>query len=229
MLLNIDRVLQLLAEGKSVQKIAELSDVEESDVCKVIDEARKMLSSYDKAKTKKKFIIKKKGVDTSAQDESNAREDESGDDIFNGAELSAVPFESSLVMYTDGACSGNPGPTGIGIEINDNDGRTVGKVSLYTGPGTNNFAEYSAIIRALRIAIYYKTKNLKIRTDSELIVKQVKGEYRVSSDKIRPLFNEVVRLKKKVNSCRIEHVTRSLNDKADYLAKKAVSSFIEAK
>jgi ribonuclease HI len=132
-------------------------------------------------------------------------------------------------MYTDGASSGNPGPAGIGVVINDKEDRTVGKVSLYIGNKTNNFAEYSALIRALKIAIYFKTKDLKIRTDSELVVKQIKGEYKVSSPKIKPLYDEAMRLKRKIQSCRIEHVTRSLNDMADHLAKKAVDTFVNTK
>ncbi|MFW5770588.1 MAG: ribonuclease HI family protein, partial [Spirochaetota bacterium] len=99
-----------------------------------------------------------------------------------------------------------------------------GKVASYLGHATNNQAEYKAIIRALKIAIYFKTKVLKIRTDSELIVKQVKGEYKVSNKNIVQLYEEVQRLKKQINNCKIEHVTRNLNDKADYLAKKASQS-----
>jgi ribonuclease HI len=128
-------------------------------------------------------------------------------------------------MYVDGASRGNPGPAGIGIVINDRDGRQVGKVSDYIGRRTNNFAEYTALIRALQIAIYFKTKELKIRTDSELAVKQIRGEYKVSNENIKPLYAEVIRLKKMINSCRIEHVTRNLNEKADYLAGRATTSY----
>lgn len=221
MLLSIDRVLQLLAEKKSIEKIAELSGVTGDDVCNVIEEARGLLNSVDKGRAKKKIIIRKKDSGDDIMERADSAEDK---DIFEGAELSAVPLGSSLLMYTDGASSGNPGPAGIGIVINDKEGRTVGKVSAYIGRNTNNFAEYSAFIRALQIAIYFKTKELRIRTDSELIVKQVKGEYKVSSETIRPLYNRVMKLKKMINSCRIEHVSRSLNDKADFLAKKAVES-----
>ena len=232
MLLSIDRLLQLLAEGKSVQQIAELADVEAQDVCNVIDDARKLLMSCDKSKTKKKIIIKKRSIasdNSSTEDDIDTGKDEKKDEIFNGAELSAIPLGSSLMMYTDGASAGNPGPAGIGIVINDKEDRVVGRVSSYIGDGTNNFAEYSALIRALKIAIYFKTKDLKIRTDSELIVKQIKGEYKVNSDKIKPLYEEAIKLKKVINSCRIEHVPRTFNDKADYLAKKAITTFKDSK
>ncbi len=223
MLLSMDRVLQLLAEGKSAEKIAELAAVKVEDVYRVIENVREVLMEFDKSRSKRKIIIKKKDEG----DDGLSEEDIDIKEILQGAELSAVPLGSSLVMYVDGASSGNPGPAGIGIVISDRDGRQVGKVSSYIGRGTNNFAEYTALIRALRIAIYYKTKALKIRTDSELAVKQVKGEYKVSNKNIKPLYDEVVRLKKMINNCRIEHVTRNLNEKADYLAGKAISSHKE--
>lgn len=220
MLLSMDRVLQLLAEGKSAEKIAEMSAVKVEDVYRIIENARQLLMEFDKTRSKRKIIIKKKdeGGDRLSEEDIDIKE------IFQGAELSAVPMGSSLIMYVDGASSGNPGPAGIGIVIIDRDGRQVGKVSSYIGRGTNNFAEYTALIRALRIAIYFNTRALKIRTDSELAVKQVSGDYKVSNKNIKPLYDEVVRLKKMINSCRIEHVTRNLNEKADYLAGKAISS-----
>ncbi|HON77855.1 MAG TPA: ribonuclease HI family protein [Spirochaetota bacterium] len=211
MILSIERVLKLLSEGKSADKIAELGDVSIDDVYTMIDEARQMLMKTDKEKMRKKVIIKK------------PHSSEVKDDIFEGSEITTVPIESSLVMYTDGACSGNPGPAGIGIVIYDTDGRQVGKVSHFIGNGTNNYAEYTAIIRALKIAIYFKTRVLKIRTDSELIVKQLTGEYEIKNEKIKGLYSEVMKLKQKINNFKIEHVTRSLNDKADYLAKKSIS------
>ena len=227
MLLSIDRVLQLLAEGKTIQKIAELSEAEPDDITNIIEDARKLLLDQEKVKTKKKILLKRKGLpnfENAESNESNKNEETGTEEIFDGAELSAVPFGSYLLIYTDGASSGNPGPSGIGVVINDKEDRTVGKVSFYVGVNTNNFAEYSALIRALKIAIYYKTKELKVRTDSELVVKQIKGEYKVTSDKIRPLYETAMNLKKKINNFRIEHVPRIQNDKADYLARMAVQS-----
>lgn len=226
MLLSIDRILLLLSEGKSIEKIADLSNADVKDIYGIIEEARQLLLTHNKTKTKKKVILKKRinthQVDSEEDLFKTDKKTETA--IFDGAELSAVPYESSLLIYTDGASKGNPGPSGIGIVIFDKDDREVGKLSHYLGIGTNNYAEYSALIRALKIAIYFKTKDLKVRTDSELIVKQIKGEYRVSSDNIKPLYDEVISLKKKINSFRIEYVPRTLNDKADHLAKKAVST-----
>ncbi|MBN2160286.1 MAG: ribonuclease HI family protein [Spirochaetes bacterium] len=125
-------------------------------------------------------------------------------------------------MYVDGASSGNPGPAGIGIVIFDHENRQVGKISSYVGRRTNNFAEYTALIRALKIAIYFKTRLLKIRTDSELVVRQLNGDYKVKNDQIKKLYDQAAALIKKIDTCKIEHIPRSQNDKADYLAKKAV-------
>ena len=211
MILSIERVLKLLSEGKSTDKIAELGNVSIENVYTMIDEARLLLMKTDKEKMRKKVIIKK------------PHSSEEKDGIFEGSEISTVPLESSLLMYTDGASSGDPGPAGIGIVIYDTDGRQVGKVSHFIGTGTNNYAEYKAVIRALHIAIYFKTRVLKIRTDSELIVKQLTGEYQIKNDNIKKLYEEIMKLKQKINSFKIEHVTRSLNDKADYLAKKSIS------
>lgn len=229
MLMSIDRVLQLLSEGKNIEKIAELSDADVEDVCEVIKSARRLLAEHDRARAKKKIVIKKRHDE---KDSDNALDHLQGvdirrEDIIMGAELSAMPMGSSLIIFIDGASSGNPGPAGIGVVINDEEGRQVGKVSSYIGYETNNIAEYTALIRALKIAVYFKTKVLKIRTDSELVVKQVKGEYRVTNEKIKHKYDQVMKLKRMVNSCTIEHVTRNFNDKADYLAKKAVSDYRE--
>lgn len=225
MLLSIDRVLQLIAEGKSIKKIAELSNVSEDDVCSIVEKARKILLKYDKSRIIRKIKLDKirDGKDEEDSDK-NKTNSTLENEIFQGAELTAVPVDSTLTMYVDGAAMGNPGPSGIGIVINDSDGRQVGKVSHYLGHGTNNYAEYSALIRALQIAIFFKTRLLNVRSDSELVVRQVSGESRVSSKDIKPLYDKVVSLKKKIKQCKIEHVTLNMNDKADYLAKKSIAN-----
>jgi ribonuclease HI len=217
MLLSMDRVLQLLAEGKSLDKIAELADVDPGDVAAVVEDARQTLLKYEKPKAKKKVIIRK-------QDSPDTRVDPEIKSIMEGADLTAVPLEASLVIYTDGASRGNPGPAGVGIVILDEDDHQVGKVSRYLGKKTNNFAEYEAIVQALRIAGYFRAKKVRIRTDSELIVRQVLGEYQVKKEDLKPLYKKVMELMKAIPDCQIEHVSRNQNDKADYLAKKGSNS-----
>lgn len=218
MLLSIDRVLQLLAEGKSLEKIAELSAVDVSEIQSIIEEARKIILEYDKQRARSKIIVKKK---------SNIKEEKThtenlNDNIFEGFEaLSTIPTESVLTMYIDGASKGNPGPAGIGIVIYDGDDRLVGKVSAYIGKKTNNQAEYTALLRAIELALYFKTKTLKIRSDSELVVRQLTGEYQVTNANIKKLYEKVIELKKQIPNFKIEHVMRNFNEKADFLAKKA--------
>ncbi len=221
MLLSIDRVLKLLAEGKSLEKIAELAHCEVKDVTEIIEEAIKIIDRHEKPIARKKVIIKKSAEDHGDNPGDNPGESLSEGVLFDGAELSTIPLNSTLTMYIDGASSGNPGPAGIGIVIFDQDGRQVGKISSYIGKRTNNFAEYTALIRALKIAKYFKTNLLKIRTDSELVVKQLRGEYRVKNDQMKKLYDQAVALIKSIHTCKIEHIPREQNDKADYLAKKA--------
>lgn len=221
MLLSIDRVLTLIEDGKSLEKIAELAKCQVEDVVGVIEVARTLLNKYDKQVVRKKVILKK----TAEHGEGSEADESAGDEraaIFDGAELSTIPMGSYLTMYIDGASSGNPGPAGIGIVILDHDNRQVAKVSSYIGRRTNNFAEYSALIRALKIAIYFKTTSLKIRTDSELVVKQINGEYKVKQEQIKKLNDQAIRLIRSIEKFKIEHIPRAQNDKADYLAKKAV-------
>ncbi len=221
MLLSIDRVLKLIEEGKSLEKIAELANCQVEDVISVIEVARTLINKYDKQVVRKKIILKK----SAEQGESVESEETGGEEraaIFDGAELSTIPLGSSLTMYIDGASSGNPGPAGIGILIYDHDDRQVAKVSSYIGRRTNNFAEYSALIRALKIAIYFKTKSLRIRTDSELVARQINGDYKVKQDQIKKLHDQSIRLIRSIENFKIEHIPRAQNEKADYLAKKAV-------
>ncbi len=117
MLLSIDRVLQLIAEGKGIEKIADMAKCEPDDVVSIIEEARQILRKYDKPHSRKKVIIKRAGMANSEGDDEEMKE------IFEGAELAAVPLESQLTIYTDGASKGNPGPAGIGIVIFDKEDR----------------------------------------------------------------------------------------------------------
>jgi len=224
MLLSIDRVLQLLAEGKSIEKIAELANVDSNDVLAIIEEARKIVNQFDKQKSKSKIIIKKKNnINTQIPMEMK----ETDEELFDGFEvLSTIPTESVLTMYVDGESKGNPGPAGIGIVIYNNDDQFVGKVSSYIGKKTNNQAEYVALIRAMLIAIYFKTKFLKIRSDSELVVRQLLGEYQINNSQIKKLYDKVMELKKQMPNFKIEHVMRNFNERADYLAKKAADKKI---
>jgi ribonuclease HI len=210
MLLSVERVLKLLSEGKSAEKIAEMAEIAVEEVYKIIIEARDIVLSTDKERARKKVIIKRQ------------KSIEDKDDIFEGAELSAVPLESSLVIYTDGASSGNPGPAGIGLVIFDHDDRQVGK-SLTSSAAKQTISPNTRVIYARLKSPFIQNESVENTHRLRAVVKQITGEYKVKNDTIRGLFDEVMALKSKINNFKIEHVTRNLNDKADYLAKKSIS------
>ncbi len=122
-------------------------------------------------------------------------------------------------IFSDGASSGNPGPAGIGAVIRLGD--DVYKISESIGIATNNVAEYKALIAGLKKAIDLGAEDIVVAVDSELLVKQVNGQYRVKNKGLLPLFAEVVHLLKKFKCYNIYHVPREKNKEADELAKKA--------
>lgn len=126
-----------------------------------------------------------------------------------------------LIIYTDGACFGNPGPMGIGLVVYEGKKKLM-EISEYVGEGTNNIAEYLAVIRALEIAGKMKEREVHIRTDSQLVERQIKGEYKVKNPKLKPLKAKVDRLMIEMK-VKVEHITREKNEHADELAKRAVS------
>ena len=217
MLLSIDRLLQLVSEGKSLEKIAELADCEVSDVTSLINEARELLSKHEKALSKRKIIIKKKKENKSSTqnyDDSYIRE------ILNGAELSAIPVNTPIVLYIAGESESDPSHAGIGIVIFDQQNRQIGKVSDYVGMRTKLAAEYVALIRAIKLALYFQASEVKIRTDSELIIRQYSGKTKDINIDFRKFIDEINSLKTKIPNFKLEQITRSQNDKAEFLARK---------
>ena len=130
-----------------------------------------------------------------------------------------------LKIYTDGACWGNPGPAAIGAIIRDEQGKELARISDYIGQGTNNQAEYRAVIAALKAAIRFKPAGVTLHLDSELIVKQLAGSYRVKSPFLLPLYTEVAELLKRFADLSIVHVRRRENAAADALATAALKKF----
>jgi ribonuclease HI len=128
-----------------------------------------------------------------------------------------------LEIFTDGACSGNPGPAGIGVVIKQ-DGQTIKEVSRYIGLATNNIAEYTALIEGLKEALALKADEVFVKTDSELMHRQIIGMYKVKHDGIKPLFDEVVLLSKEFKKVEVAHVPREQNSEADKLSRKGLKS-----
>ncbi len=219
MLLSIDRVLQLIAEGKNIEKIAELADCDAADVAVLIEEARELLSKHEKTFSKRKVIIKKKSSENS--DNSSSSEQVYIKEILNGAELAAIPVNTPLTMNVGAVSNGNPGHAGIGIIIFDQEDRQVGKVSDYIGKRTGPSAEHISFIRALKLALYFQVSELRIRTDSEAIVRQLVSEFKTKDSDTLKFIKEASSIIVKIQKFKVEHIVKSSNDKAVFLAKKA--------
>lgn len=132
-----------------------------------------------------------------------------------------------LKIFTDGAARGNPGPAGAGFLIIDLGNDTVLHEGYkYLGEATNNQAEYSALKIALEKATELGGTELELRLDSELVVKQIRGEYKVKNEGLRPFFVEIKRLLGGFVSFGIEHVRREDNSQADRLANRAIDEAI---
>lgn len=127
-----------------------------------------------------------------------------------------------LVAYTDGGARGNPGPAGYGVYIQDESGRSVAKLSEYLGHRTNNFAEYQALIAALEYAIEHGYQALKVVSDSELLVRQIEGIYKVKNATLQDLHARARQLIRRLDWFSIEHVLRGKNEDADRLANAAM-------
>jgi ribonuclease HI len=129
-----------------------------------------------------------------------------------------------VIINTDGASRGNPGRSAIGVVITDVHGKTLGTVSKCIGITTNNQAEYKALIAGLEAALELNATEALIRIDSELIVKQIKKQYRVKKPELIPLYQRVVELLASFQAFTIEHVVRNFNKEADRLANLALDS-----
>lgn len=133
-------------------------------------------------------------------------------------------MSKKLIIYTDGASRGNPGPASYGVYITDEDGYST-ELKGTLGNQTNNFAEYTAVIEALKWLSSNSEKTAELRSDSELLIKQLKGEYKVKSETIKPLHAEIKNILQafKLN-VQFKHIRREFNKEADRLANEALDS-----
>ena len=132
------------------------------------------------------------------------------------------PPQTYLIAHTDGGARGNPGPAGYGVVIHDAQGNKVAALSEYLGRHTNNFAEYQAFIAALEYSVKHGPKALKVISDSQLMVLQIKGVYKVKDPTLRDLHARASQLIRQLDWFEIEHVLRGGNREADSLANAAM-------
>jgi ribonuclease HI len=128
---------------------------------------------------------------------------------------------ASATANIDGGSRGNPGPGGYGVRIEHEDGRVI-ELKQALGLTTNNVAEYNGLLAALRWAASHGVRALHVKADSELLVKQMKGEYRVKSPGLQPLYDEARSLVRQIGRVKFEHVRREFNRDADRLANEAM-------
>ena len=124
--------------------------------------------------------------------------------------------------HCDGGARGNPGPAGYGALIQDDAGNVLAELSEFLGHKTNNFAEYSGLLGCLQWALDHGHKNLRVVSDSELMVKQIQGKYKVNSPDLRPLWEEARRRIARLDGFQISHALRHKNKDADRLANEAM-------
>ncbi len=140
---------------------------------------------------------------------------EIGGDALKGA-------ESMHMLFVDGGSRGNPGPAAIGAVLQDPEGGTVETLSSYIGVATNNIAEYQALIAGVEMALDHNVSRLVIFSDSELIVRQIKGKYRVKNERLRPYFQEARSVLSRLMQFDLRSIPRSSNELADGLVNRAL-------
>jgi ribonuclease HI len=137
----------------------------------------------------------------------------------------ALPEPKAIAAHQaniDGGSRGNPGPAAYGVVVRDGKGDIVARLKKYIGQNTNNVAEYFGLIAALDYAQTHGIRALRVESDSELMVKQMRGEYKVKSEDLKPLFERAKKMSHTLESFRIDHVYREQNREADVLVNQAL-------
>src|SRR5215472_15299950 len=144
-----------------------------------------------------------------------------GKSLFGETAPEPKPVAAAYRVNIDGGSRGNPGPAAYGVLIRDGRGEVVAKLKKYIGRTTNNVAEYYGLIAALDYAQSHGIRALRIESDSELLVNQMQGRYKVKSADLQPLFERARKMAQSFDSFRISHVYREQNGDADRLANEA--------
>lgn len=129
----------------------------------------------------------------------------------------------TLIIHVDGAAKGNPGPAGAGVLIEDETGKILDEISEFLGNTTNNAAEYQALCLALAVAQRKGGTSLQIFSDSELMVRQFNGSYKVRNPLLAQLWSKAKSLATRFDQVRLSHISRENNKKADRLANRAIA------
>ena len=136
------------------------------------------------------------------------------------------PDPGLLIVSCDGASRGNPGPAGIGVLITNEGGSVLAEIAEGLGETTNNVAEYTAAREGLRRAGELGARRVHLRSDSQLLIEQLSGRYKVKSAHLRPLYMEVVQELARFERVKLEHIPRERNREADRLANEGVDDWL---
>lgn len=128
------------------------------------------------------------------------------------------------ILNIDGASRGNPGPSAAGVLLRNPKGEIIEKSGVHLGEATNNVAEYSSLIIGLKLALKHDVKKILVRSDSELVVRQMTGEYKINSDTLRKLASEAASLVRQFESVKYESIPREKNAEADKIANEALDN-----
>ena len=142
--------------------------------------------------------------------------------LFAGMEAAAGESAGWYTAHCDGGSRGNPGPSGYGAVVEDPTGNSRRPLSAFLGNQTNNYAEYKGLLAVLAWAKEHRVRQLRVVSDSELMVKQMKGQYKVASPGLRPLWEEAKRLARQLERFEMRHTLRGGNKEADQLANDAM-------
>ena len=137
-------------------------------------------------------------------------------------------IEKEWLLMVDGAARGNPGEAGCGAAICDETGKVVKELSRYLGHATNNVAEYEALLMGLEALVRMGGKKIRVQSDSQLLVRQLNGEYRVKDEKLKVLSQRAASLLRRFDAYRILHVPRELNKLADRLANRGIDDAVRS-
>ncbi len=130
-----------------------------------------------------------------------------------------------VVVHIDGGARGNPGPAGAGVVVTDaDDGQALYEGGIYIGRATNNVAEYRGLLEGLKVAAALGAAEVEVVSDSQLLVRQMTGQYRVRNAGLQPLFRQARELAEGVERCRFRHVRREENTRADALVNRAIDA-----
>ena len=132
-------------------------------------------------------------------------------------------WPEKVFIYTDGASRGNPGPASLGVYIVDKDDQVYAEIAEPLGEQTNNFAEYAAVVKGLQTALDHQATHIVLKSDSQLLIRQLTGMYRVKKPTLIPLFDECQKLLKQFKNFDLQHIPREKNTKADGLANEALN------